>query len=67
MTTQEQLTFQDLDGGIYKMIVGKKKVAVEWDRAWFCEHCWSAQHWTKEANITENGKHICDKCVDKYK
>lgn len=49
------------------MIVDKKIVAVEWDGAWFCEHCWSAQHWTEKANITENGKKICDKCVDKYK
>ena len=49
------------------MIVKKKRVAVEWDGAWFCEHCWSSQHWTKEANITENGKKICDKCIDKYK
>lgn len=48
------------------MIVKKKIVATEWDGAWFCEHCWGSQHWTKEANIV-NGKKICDKCVDKYK
>ena len=49
------------------MIVKKKFVAADWNGVWFCEHCGSAQHWTKKANITENGKKICDKCVDKYK
>lgn len=30
------------------MIVDKKRVAVEWDGAWFCEHCWGSQHWRKK-------------------
>ena len=41
-----------------------KKVASEWDGAWFCEKCWSMHHWKEKAYVDQdNGDKLCEQCA----
>ena len=42
----------------------REQVATEWDGAWCCDKCWTAQHWKKEAFVDEHsGRKLCEKCA----
>ena len=41
-----------------------KKVATEWDGAWFCEKCWGMHHWKEKAYVDQdNGDKLCEHCA----
>ena len=43
-----------------------KKVATEWDGAWFCDKCQKMLHWKEKAYVDQdNGDKLCKECAEK--
>lgn len=41
----------------------RKRVAGEWDGAWFCDKCEKLMHWKTEAYMVNN-RPLCKECAE---